>query len=133
MFKKLFFHALLSAVLSTMAGIIYCRIYFFATEVDFSRVINPASLAGMNTLICMLAAGINRLLAWLFKKNGEKLFTLLFSILSFSTVVIPISISLPLDIKQPELFPGLAVPLVFFPAMAWFTLGPWFRTVTGRQ
>jgi len=31
-----------------------------------------------------------------------------------------------LDVKTPELFPGLAVPMVFFPAMAWYTLKPLF-------
>jgi hypothetical protein len=41
-------------------------------------------------------------------------------------VMIPISVSLPLDIKSPELFPGLAVPLVFFPCLSWHTVNPLF-------
>jgi len=27
---------------------------------------------------------------------------------------------------MPELFPGLVVPMLFFPALAWFTLKPLF-------
>jgi hypothetical protein len=33
---------------------------------------------------------------------------------------------LPLDIEAPELFPGLVVPMHFFPALGWFTLKPLF-------
>jgi hypothetical protein len=127
MFKRIFFHALLSSLLATIASIIYCRVYFFATEVDFSRVINPGSLAGMNVLVCFLAAFLCWILVSRLKKNGEKVFNLVFSILSFGLTAVPITVSLPLEIKQPELFPGLAVPMVFFPVLAWYTLRPWFR------
>jgi len=127
MFKKIFFHALLSSILSTIASIIYCRIYYFATEVDYSRVVNPGSLMGMNALICFVAAFLFRALLGMWKKNGERVFNLAFSMVSFACTAIPISVSLPLDIKNPELFPGLAVPMLFFPALAWLTLRPWFR------
>jgi hypothetical protein len=29
-------------------------------------------------------------------------------------------------VKNPELFPGLAVPMIFFPALAWYTFKPLF-------
>jgi hypothetical protein len=61
-----------------------------------------------------------------FNAKGEIIFNLLFSVISFACVMVPISISLPLDIKFPELFPGLAVPMVFFPALAWMTVKPIF-------
>ena len=63
---------------------------------------------------------------WL-KEKGEVAFNFFFSISSFACVIIPISITLPLTIPYPELFPGLAVPMVFFPAMAWFTVNPLFK------
>ena len=47
-------------------------------------------------------------------------------VISFAAVMIPISLTLPLKIQFPELFPGLAVPMVFFPAMAWYTIKPLF-------
>jgi Ni,Fe-hydrogenase I cytochrome b subunit len=126
MYKRVFFHALLASALSAIAGIIYYRIYFFATEADYSRILNPLSITGISVFVCMIASfvyfGLTR---WLNTK-GEIVFNLLFSIVSFACVMVPISLSLPLDIKFPELFPGLAVPMVFFPALAWMTVRPIF-------
>ena len=62
------------------------------------------------------------------EEKGEIVFNFVFSIVSFACVIIPISITLPLDIQFPELFPGLAVPMAFFPAMAWYTVKPLFTT-----
>ena len=126
MFKRAFVHGLLAAAISSIAAVIYNRIYFFATEADFSRVINYSSMIGISILICMIATFLSfGLEKWLGKK-GQIVFNFLFSILSFACVVIPISLTLPLDIKTPEIFPGLAVPMIFFPAMAWYTLQPLF-------
>ncbi len=126
MFKKIFFHGLVAAALAAIAAIIYDHIYFFATEADFSKVLNIGSMIGFSFAICMVAAFINYGLTKWLKKKGEIVFNLLFSIISFACVMIPISISLPLDVKTPELFPGLAVPMIFFPAVAWFTVKPLF-------
>jgi len=126
MFKRIFIQGLVAAVLAAIAGIIYNRIYFFATETDFSRIINIGSIIGFSVAICMAATFICfGLMKWL-GKTGEIVFNFLFSIISFACVMIPISISLPLDIKSPEIFPGLAVPMVFFPPVAWYTLRPIF-------
>lgn len=126
MFKRAFIHGLVAAVLAAIAGIIYNRIYYFATETDFSKIINVGSIIGISVLICMVATFIYfGLVKWL-GRTGEIIFNFLFSILSFACVMIPISISLPLDIKSPEIFPGLAVPMVFFPAIAWYTVKPLF-------
>jgi len=128
MYKKIFFHAFTASVLSALAAIIYNRIYFFATEVNFSTVINYQSVIGLSFIICMLASFLfYGLTKWLGHK-GEIIFNFLFSILSFAAVMFPISLSLPLDIKFPELFPGLAVPMVFFPALAWYTVRPIFHS-----
>ena len=116
----------MASILAAIAGIIYSRIYFFATETDFSKILNTVSIIGFNLIICLLAS----LLYWAFvywlKRKGEIGFNFLFTILSFAMVMIPISISLPLEIKNPELFPGLAVPMVFFPALSWHTIKPLF-------
>jgi hypothetical protein len=126
MYKKLFFHSLFAGIIAAIAAIIYTRIYFFATQVDFSKLLNTGSLIGLNIRICFVAG----LLFWVsiksLKKKGEIVFNFLFSILSFAAVIIPISLTLPLDIQFPELFPGLAVPMVFFPAIAWYTVRPLF-------
>jgi hypothetical protein len=126
MFKRVFFHGLMASLLSALAAIIYSRIYFFATEADFSKVLGLQRIIGFSLLICMMTVLVNYgLIRWV-KKKGEIIFNFLFSILSFAAVMIPISVTLPLSVKLPELFPGLAVPMVFFPAIAWYTLNPLF-------
>jgi len=126
MFKTTFVHGLIAAVLASVAAFIYNHIYFFATEVDFSKIINTGSIIGFSVLICITATFIYYALVKWLRKKGEIIFGFLFSVVSFASVMIPISVSLPLDIKNPELFPGLAVPMIFFPAIAWFTLKPLF-------
>ena len=126
MFKKIFFYSITAGVLSTISCVIYNRIYFFATEADYSKVLNIGTLIGINLLACFIAGlGYWALTKWL-NKTGEVIFNFAFSILSFASVMFPISMSLPLDVKYPELFPGLAVPMHFFPALAWFTIRPLF-------
>lgn len=127
MFKKIFYQAILASMLAFIAAIIYRRIYFFATEADFSKVVSIERMAGFCILICMLAAFLYYgLVRWLGRK-GKVIFNFLFSISTFACVMIPISLTLPLNIQFPELFPGLGVPLVFFPAMAWYTVNPLFQ------
>lgn len=127
MYKRVFYHALLAAALSAIAGIIYNRIYFFSTEADYSRILNPLSIIGISVFVCMIASFVYYAFTRWFNAKGEIIFNLLFSIVSFACVMVPISVSLPLDIKFPELFPGLAVPMVFFPALAWMTVKPIFN------
>jgi hypothetical protein len=130
MFKKIFFHSLIAGILASVAGLIYNRIYFFATEADFSRVLNTGSIIGLNIMVCLVAGILYWVLVKSLKKKGEVVFSFLFSIISFACVMIPILISLPLKVQSPELFPGLAVPMVFFPAMAWYTVKPLFTLST---
>lgn len=127
MFKTTFFHSIIAGILASAAGIIYDRIYFFATEIDFSKVLNTGSIIGLNIMVCIVAGIIFFLLKKWMAKKGEIVFNFLFSIISFACVMIPISISLPLKIQMPELFPGLAVPIVFFPSMAWYTIRPLYK------
>ncbi len=126
MFRRIFFHGLMAALLSALAAIIYSRIYFFATETDFSKVLGLRRITGFSFLTCMMTVLLNYGIIRMLKKKGEIIFNFLFSILSFAAVMIPISVTLPLSVQLPELFPGLAVPMVFFPAIAWYTLNPLF-------
>jgi hypothetical protein len=127
MFKKIFFQGIVAGILAAVAAIIYNHIYFFATEVDFSKVVNKGTLLGANLFACMLAAiGYYGLKKWL-KNKAEIIFNFAFAILSFASITYPIAAKLPLDILNPELFPGLTVPMHFFPALAWFTINPLFE------
>jgi hypothetical protein len=127
MFKKDFIHGIIAGILASIAGIIYSRVYFFANEADFSVLINPVIIIGLNLSGCILIAAVHALFLKLLRKNGELVFSLFLSVFSFALIVVPISISLPLTVKFPELFPGLAVPMLFFPAIAWFAINPVFN------
>jgi len=128
MFKKIFFQAFVASVLTALAAIIYNRIYFFATEADFSKVINTGSIISLSVIVCFCIGIVYYGMLRIFKSKARIVFNFLLAILSFCAVLYPISVSLPLDIKFPELFPGLAVPMVFFPLLAWHTVKPIFDT-----
>lgn len=127
MFKGHFFHGLLSGFMAAIAAIIYNRINFFANQADFSAIINPGTMIGSSLVACLIISTGYYFYIRIFKKKGIFGFHLLLSILSFAAIIIPISISLPLTIKNPELFPGLAVPMIFFPALSWYTFKPLFN------
>jgi hypothetical protein len=126
MSRKDFLHGIIAGLLASIAGIIYYRVYFFANEANFSKVVNVYSIISLNLLGCLLIAFMHSIFIKWFKKNAEIVFNITLSILSFSLIVLPISITLPLNIEFPELFPGLVVPMLFFPSLAWFTLKPVF-------
>ncbi|MBA2613691.1 MAG: hypothetical protein H0U95_17140 [Bacteroidetes bacterium] len=127
MWKTFLLHGILAAILSSIASIIYGVIYSTALYVDFSKVLNSNSIIGASIFGCILIA-IGQLL--LFKWKGEKLFgvyNVVVAILSFASVLGVLGFRLPLDIESPELFIGLAIPMHFFPAFAYFTLAPFFK------
>jgi len=126
MFKKALTLGIVSGILAGIAGLIYAHLYYSINEADFSKVassirIIASSLAGG----IMAAIGFTLLNKWL-KRNGEIVFNLLFSILSFASLLMPIAFKLPTSLETPELFPGMVIPMHFFPALAWFTLKPLF-------
>jgi hypothetical protein len=112
--------------MAAIAAVIYDRIYFFATETDFSAIVNSGTMISLNLIICLIFSIGYYFFRKITREKGVIAFNLLISVLSFAAVIIPISISLPLSIKNPELFPGLAVPMVFFPAVSWYTFKPLF-------
>lgn len=70
--------------------------------------------------------------ALLYKFNRTELqgwLNLIIALLSFISIISPIAMSLPVDTESPELFPGLVVPMHFFPALAFFCIGPFFNKV----
>jgi ABC-type branched-subunit amino acid transport system permease subunit len=133
MFQRSLLLGIVSGALAGIAGIVYARLYYTVNEADFSTVastfrIFAASLAGG----IIAAIGFIVLERWL-KSNGEIVFNLLFTILSFASLLKPISHRLPLTIASPELFPGMVIPMHFFPALGWYTLKPlFFRRTRAR-
>jgi hypothetical protein len=85
------------------------------------------SLIGLNLLVSLVAGVIYFLLTKFFPTKGSIIFNFVYSVGSFACVIIPIALTLPLSQPFPELFPGLAVPMVFFPVIAWMTIDPLFK------
>lgn len=126
MFKRALLLGLVSGILAGVAALIYDKVYFSTTRADFSKVANTVSIMA-GSLIGGLLAGIGYWVLYkVMKGKGEVVFNFIFVILSFASILTPLAFRLPLDVEFPELFPGLAVPMHFFPALAWFTLKPLF-------
>lgn len=125
--KKLLLHGVVAGSLAGIAGIIYLTIYNEAFGVDFSQIINIGSILGSCLIACLLMTLGYAALMKFEKQNFSAWLNILIVVLSFASIIMPIGMSLPLDIEFPELFPGLVVPMHFFPALAFFTILPLFQ------
>jgi hypothetical protein len=127
--KKIFIQGIFAGVLSAIASIIYFNIYQTTLGTSFDKIINMGAIVGASVFGCMLMSVGYFLLLKLRKENFRGILNLLILVVSFASIISPISISLPLDIEAPELFIGLVVPMHFFPALAFFAIEPFFKPV----
>jgi ABC-type branched-subunit amino acid transport system permease subunit len=126
MLKKSLALGLVSGLLAGIAGVIYAHLYYTINEADFSKVASTINILAASLFGGVLAAiGYTLLDKWL-KTRGEIVFNLVFTLISFISLLGPIAVRLPRNIDTPELFPGMVIPMHFFPALAWFTLKPLF-------
>ncbi|MGP8216972.1 MAG: hypothetical protein ACLQQ4_15500 [Bacteroidia bacterium] len=125
--KKTFLHGIISGIMAAIAAIMYFNIYQNALGTGFNKLINIGSITGVSIFGCMLMSLGYFLLEKFNKQKLKGLLNIVIAALSFASIISPISMSLPLDIKNPELFPGLVVPMHFFPALAFFCLAPFFK------
>jgi hypothetical protein len=124
--RAIFIQSFVAGILAAIAANIYNQIYLFATEIDYSGIINVWSLIGLNLGVSFVAGLGYSGLTHFFKRKGAIAFNFIYSVGSFACVIIPIAITLPLSTPFPEMFPGLTVPMVFFPVIAWMTIDPLF-------
>ena len=125
--KRTFIHVLISALLAISAALIYNIIYSGAFEVNFSSILNSGSIIGSTMFGCVLM-GLGYYLGY--KWKGEKILgwiNILIAVLSFVSIVSVLGMQLPMTIESPEMFPGLAIPMHFFPALSFFTIAPFFK------
>ena len=126
MLKRLMLLGIVSGVLAGIVALIYQKVYSSSVGADFSNVAKPVGIMISNIVGCLIAAlGYWILSKWL-KGKTEIVFNFIFMILSFASMLPAFAVKLPLDVNSPELFPGLVIPMHFFPALAWFTLEPLF-------
>jgi ABC-type branched-subunit amino acid transport system permease subunit len=130
MFKRALLLGIVSGLLAGIAGLVYARVYYTANEADFSKVASAVKILSSSLFGGVLAAIGYTILVKTLKTRGEIVFNLLFTIFSFASLLLPIAYKLPLTIETPELFPGMVIPMHFFPALGWYTLKPIFiRTI----
>jgi choline-glycine betaine transporter len=126
MFKKLLLLGLIAGVMAGVAALVYQRVYTSFLGADFSSIAKPVNIVIVSTLSVILASVAYGLLTKWLPRAGEIVFNFAFVLLTFASIIGPFAMKLPLDFEAPELFPGLTVPMHFFPALAWFTLKPLF-------
>ena len=126
MFKKALLLGIVSGLLAGVAGIIYAKVYYSANEADFSKVAGTVQIIASSLFGGVLAAIGYTLLDKALKTKGEIVFNFLFTLLSFASLLLPIGHRFSPPIDTPELFPGMVIPMHFFPALGWYTLKPLF-------
>ncbi|HEY4112276.1 hypothetical protein [Puia sp.] len=126
MFKKALLLGIVSGLLAGIAGIVYAKVYYTANEADFSKVASTVQIIAASLFGGVLAAIGYGLLDKLLKARGEIVFNLIFTLLSFASLLLPIGHRFSPPIDTPELFPGMVIPMHFFPALGWYTLKPLF-------
>ena len=126
MFKKLLFLGLLAGLGAGVTSVIYAQVYNGAFGTDFSLVVNPISIMSSCIFGGVLASVGYMGLSKLIVRGTEMVFNIIFVLLSFASILVPLVAKLPYDVDFPELFPGFAIPMHFFPALFWFALRPIF-------
>ena len=126
MLKRALLLGIVSGLLAGIAGVVYSRVYYTVNEADFSKIASAVRILSASVFGGVLAAIGYTTLDRLLKMKGEIVFNLLFTLLSFASLLLPIAYKLPLNMETPELFPGMVIPMHFFPALSWYTLKPLF-------
>lgn len=125
-FKPLVSLGVVSGALAGVAAFVYEKVYSSSLGIDFSNIAKPAAIIISCIVGCLVAAVGYWLMSKIFKDKTEPIFNLLFAVLSFLSILPAFAVKLPLDATSPELFPGMVIPMHFFPALAFFTIEPFF-------
>jgi hypothetical protein len=127
-YKKAILLAAVSSALSIIACLIYNKVYSGSFYVDFSKIISPTSVIMTCLVGCsVMSLGYMLVTRWRPTMNLGWL-NILYTVLSFASIIMVLSFKLPLEIEFPELFPGLAIPMHFFPVLAFLTIEPFFKS-----
>lgn len=126
--KQTFIMGITGSLLSSLASLIYSYLYKEAFYVDFSMIAGTSSIITGCIIGCFLMAVCYKLaVQW----KGNKTIVWLnvaFSTISFASIAGVFGFNLPLEIESPELFPGMVIPMHFFPVLSVLTIFPIFIT-----
>lgn len=126
--NKAFILAGVSSALSITACLIYNKVYSGSFYVDFSKVISPTSMIMTCFVGCTLMSLTYALIIRWRPTLNLAWVNMVFAVLSFASIIMVLSFKLPLEIEFPELFPGLAIPMHFFPVLAFLSIVPFFKS-----
>lgn len=125
--KKHLIHGGVAGALATIASIIFFKIYAELYFVDFSAVIDETAIIISSIIGCVFMAVGYIILDKVKKPNLYGVLNILIMIFSFLSIVPVMGMTLPLEVEFPEMFPGMVIPMHFFPAVAFFGLAPLFQ------
>lgn len=115
------------SLLSSLASIIYLNIYKEALLADFSKIAGIPNIIAACSIGCLLmAVGYKLVISWKGTKTIGWL-NIAYSVFSFATIAVVFGFNLPLDTESPELFPGMIIPMHFFPILSILTIFPFFK------
>lgn len=128
--KLAFIMALVGSILSSIAGIVYLNIYQTSFYVDFSQIVGISNIVASCTIGCFLmVVGYKIALNWKGLKTIGWL-NLIYCILSFASIAGVLGFDLPLNIEFPEMFPGMVIPMHFFPILSLLCIFPFILKPT---
>lgn len=132
MLKKSILLGVTSGLLAGLASYIFTGVYKESMFTDFTPVVPIVNLFGACLFGCILASigyfGIMKLAP----KYGNIIFNLLFTLLTFASIISPIAYKFPpdLDVEGIDMITSYFIPyamtLHFFPALIWYTVKPIF-------
>ncbi len=131
--KQAFYHAVLCSILAMTAADIYKVIYCSSLSGDFSQIINEKSIAIASVAGCFLISFGNLFFSKIMNKNADAWFNVILLFLTFASLVSSFAVTLPLSVEMPELFPGLSVPMHFFPCLFWLATKSIFMNGNGKK
>lgn len=125
--KQTFIMGVAGSLLSSLASIIYLNIYKEAFMVDFSKIAGASNIIASCSIGCFLmTVGYKLAISWKGTKTIGWL-NIAYSVFSFATIAGVFGFNLPLDTESPELFPGMIIPMHFFPVLSILTIFPFFK------
>lgn len=124
--RKNLIHGAAAGVIAAIASVIYMEVYSAALLVDFSSVADPVG-AVSSCLFGTLLASLGHFFwhKWI-KRGAEVTFNLIFTLLTFASIIPLFGMTLPLTVEAPELFFGMVVPMHLFPQLFWHVSAPLF-------
>lgn len=125
--KNTFILGAISTVLSALACIVYAQIYTGALVVNYDKVTGVSQFISASAVGCFLISlGYMLVIKW----KGDQLtgwLNIFYGVVSFASIAGVFGFNLPLEVQSPELFPGMVVPMHFFPLLSVLLIYPFFK------